>query len=170
MSDKPDHIEAEGELTVEQGYRLKQKIEKSITYGPGLNAREVESLKRLGADHWAKVRREYDEWIKGMQVYGNVLLMIVAAVGGFVCIRYTTRKGWVGWAAITAGMLAFYAVASLFRREGHREGYMDGYDSGFSEGINKAYGIDEKEAMDIHDRAIDMQFDERVIKAFNEKK
>ena len=41
---------------------------------------------------------------------------------------------------------------------------------GFEGGINKAYGIDEKEAMDIHDRAIDMQFDERVIKAFDEKK
>ena len=53
----------------------------------------------------------------------------VAAGGGFACIQYTTRKGWVGWAAIAAGMVAFYAVAALFRREGHREGYMDGYDA-----------------------------------------
>ena len=107
MSDKPNDIQAGGEFRVEQGYRLKHEIEKAITYGPGLNAHEVESLKRLSADQWSRIRREYDEWIKGMQVCGNVLLMIVAAVGGFVCIRYTTRKGWVGWAAITAGMLAF---------------------------------------------------------------
>ena len=131
MSDKPNDIQAASELTVQQGYRLKQKIEESITYGPGLNAREVESLKRLSADQWSKIRREYDEWIKGMQTCSNMLLIVVAAAGGFVCIRYTTRKGWLGWAAITAGMLAFYAVAALFKREGHREGYMDGYDAGF---------------------------------------
>jgi hypothetical protein len=157
-------------VSVEEAYRLMDRINNSITYGPGLNARQVAELERLTAEQWAKVRQDYDEWSKQMQSCKNWVLLAIALSSGYAFVHYLNWKGWIGWAAIAAGVLALYAAGSMFRRDGHREGYFDGYEAGFSAGVNKAYGIDEKEAQDISERATDMEFNELVVNAFDRKK
>lgn len=171
MSDETKSDDArEHQITVEQAVRLKNDINKSITYGPGLNAREVVTLKTVSAEQWNTVRRDYDQWARKTQVFNRFSLLIIAVAGVYACIHYVKAEGWVGWAGWAAGMVALYAVGALFKREGHRDGYLEGYDTGFSEGVDKAFGIDGKEAADIQDRAVDMQIDESLIKAFDEKK
>jgi hypothetical protein len=155
-------------LTVEEAVRLKDSINKSITYGPGLNAGQVEALKTL-SEQWASVRRDYDEWAKRTRGR-NFVLLIIGLACLYACDHYLAWKGWIGWAALIAGIIAVCVFGALFRREGHRDGYVDGYEAGFSDGIDRAYGIDEKEAMDIHNRAIDMQLDEGIIKSFDIKR
>ncbi len=59
---------------------------------------------------------------------------------------------------------------ALFKKLGHREGYAEGYRDGYGEGIDKAFGIDDEEAGDIEDRALEMELDERLIKKWDEMK
>lgn len=51
-----------------------------------------------------------------------------------------------------------------------REGYVDGHDAGFESGINRALGISDKEALEIHEMSTEMQIDEYIVAAFDEKK
>src|SRR5436309_2781386 len=136
MSNDPmDNSTAEHQTTVEGAYRLKDSINRSITYGPGLNARGVLELKKLSAEQWAKVRSDYRDWAKRMQVFNNVVLLVIVVAGFFACVHYLKWNGWISWAAFAAGVMALCAVGTLFNRVGHREGYLDGYEAGFSDGI-----------------------------------
>lgn len=169
MSDPNDHFEGEEPrlVSAKEAYRLKHEINKTITYGPGLNAQEVAGLQQLDAKQWKTVSREYDNWARQGRWFNTVVLRVVGVVGGVGFVSYFQPKGWVGWAVWVGGAAALFCLVVLVEREQHREGYMDGYDAGFSDGINKAFGIDEKEAKDIHDRAIEMEIDEGVLKAFD---
>jgi hypothetical protein len=117
----------------------------------------------MDAAQWAKVRRDYAEWIKRMRI--NVLVPIAIAVVGVAVWFYF--KNWIG---IVGAVCAIYAVGELFKREGHREGYIDGYDAGFEGGFNRALGISDKEATEIHERDTEMKIDDMSVAAFDKHK
>src|SRR5260370_38524896 len=147
-------------LGVEDLVRLKQQLNQSITYGnSNLNARQISQLQSMDAAQWAKVRRVYDEGIKGMHV-NSLVLFAVAAVGIAVWLYF---KNWIGVVGLTC---AIYAGAQIFKREG----YMDGYDAGFEGGFNRALGISDKEATEIHERATEMKIDDLSVAAFDKQK
>ena len=99
MSDEETSKDAgEHNITVEQAYRLKNDINKSITYGLGLNAREVIALKTLSSEQWTKARRNYDKWVNKMQVFNSVVLLVIAAACLYARIHFVKMKNWVGWA------------------------------------------------------------------------
>src|SRR5260370_12202586 len=151
-------------MGVEDVVRIKQQLNQSITYGSSnLNARQISQLQSMDAAQWAKVRRGYDEGIKGMHV-NSLVLFAVAAVGIAVWLYF---KNWIGVVGLTC---AIYAGAQIFKREGHREGYMDGYDSGFEGCFHRALGISDKEALEIHGKATEMKIDDMNVAAFDKRK
>jgi hypothetical protein len=152
-------------MSVEQLVRLKKELNQSITYGnSSLNARQVTELRRIDATQWAKIRRDYHEWAKKMRVLNTPTLLAVV-VGGIVLWFYF--KNWIGIAGVVCGI---YAAAEIFKREGHREGYVDGYDAGFECGFNRALGISDKEAIEIHEKATEMKIDDISVAAFDKQK
>jgi hypothetical protein len=156
-------IDAAG-MSLEELARLKKQVDESITYGnSGLNARQVTEMRKMDAGQWAKVKHDYDNWIKRLQV--NVAVLVAVAVAGIVLWLYF--KNWIG---LIGAIGAIYVVAKIFTREGHREGYMEGYDAGFEGGINRALGISDKEALEIHEMSTEMQIDEHMVAAFDKKK
>jgi len=162
MSEEQDKDNAS--MTVEQAVRLKQELNQSITYGrSNLNARQVTELQKIDAAQWAKIRREYDQWIKQMQTNPLILFAITAA--GVAAWFYF--KNWVGAIGVVCAILA---GGNLFKREGHREGYIDGYDAGFEGGFNRALGISDKEAIEIGERATEMKIDDLSVAAFDKQK
>jgi hypothetical protein len=151
-------------MSVEDLVRLKQQLNQSITYGnSNLNARQVTELQSMDAAQWAKVRRDYAEWIKRMRV--NALVPIAIALMGAAMWLYF--RNWIGLIGL---ICAIYALGELFKREGHREGYIDGYDAGFEGGFNRALGISDKEALEIHEKATEMKIDDMNVAAFDKHK
>ena len=164
MSEEQSKDAANTDMSVEQLVRLKQELNQSITYGrSNLNARQVTELQKIDAAQWAKIRRDYDEWIKHMQTNPLILFAIAVAGGG---ARFYF-KHWIGTIGLVCAILA---GGHLFKREGHREGYTDGYDAGFEGGLNRALGINEKEATEIHERATEMKIDDLSVAAFDKQK
>lgn len=151
-------------MSLEELVRLKKQLDQSITYGSGgLNARQVTELGKMDSTQWAKVRCDYDDWDKRLHV--NVLVLVAVAVGSIFLWRYF--KNWIG---IAGAVGALYAIAKIFTRVGHREGYIDGYDAGFESGINRALGISDKEAIELHEMSTEMQIDDRMVAAFDKTK
>jgi len=151
-------------MSLEQMVRLKKELNQSITYGrSNLNARQVTELQAIDAAQWAKIRRDYAEWIKRMRV--NVMVPSAIAVVGVSAWLYL--RNWIGF---IGAVCAIYAVGELFKREGHREGYMDGYDAGFEGGFNRALGITDKEAAEIHEKDTEMKIDDMNVAAFDKQK
>jgi hypothetical protein len=71
---------------------------------------------------------------------------------------------------LAGAVCALYAVAEVFKREGHREGYVDGYDAGFEGGFNRALGISDKDVREIHEKATEMKIDDISVAAFDKQK
>src|SRR5260370_35698041 len=152
-------------MSLEQLVRLKKDVNESITFGnSGLNARQVTELQRMDATQWAKVRSDYREWAKSMRVLNVPVLLAIAGSG--IALRFYF-KNWIG---IAGAVCAIYAVGEIFKREGHREGYVDGYDAGFEGGFNRALGISDKEALEIHEKATEMKIDDISVAAFDKQK
>jgi hypothetical protein len=95
----------------------------------------------------------------------NTPTLLAVVVGGIVLWFYF--KNWIGIAGVVCGI---YAAAEIFEREGHREGYVDGYDAGFECGFNRALGISDKEAIEIHEKATEMKIDDISVAAFDKQK
>jgi hypothetical protein len=151
-------------MTVEQAVRLKKELNQSITYGrSNLNARQVTELQKIDAAQWARVRRDYAEWIKRIRV--SALVPIAIALMGAAMWLYF--RNWIGLIGL---ICAIYALGELFKREGHREGYIDGYDAGFKGGFNRALGISDKESAEIHEKDTEMKIDDMNVAAFDKHK
>jgi len=152
-------------MSLEQLVRLKKDVNESITFGnSGLNARQVTELQKMDAKQWAKVRSDYREWAKSMRVLSNLVLLVLAGVG---IVLWFYFKNWIG---VAGAVCAVYAVAEVFKREGHREGYVDGYDAGFEGGFNRALRISNKDALEIHEKATEMKIDDISVAAFDKQK
>jgi hypothetical protein len=149
------------DMSVEDLVRLRQQVNQSIIYGnSNLNARQISQLQSMDAAQWAKIRQDYAKWNKR-----SPLVPIAIAVMGVAAWFYF--KNWIGIVGVVS---AIYAIGELFRREGHREGYMDGYDAGFEGGFNRALGISDKEAAEIHEKATEMKIDDMNVAAFDKHK
>lgn len=161
MSETP---KADEKLSLEQLVRLKHNVDKSIPYGEaGLNAKQIAELHRMSAEDWAAVRQEYGAWIKRMYSFRKLTLFIIAAAGvGF----WFYLKAWPRMVALAFAILS---AIEICKREGHREGYMDGYSAGFERGVNKAIGLNNEEAVEAAQMATEIQIDEHMVKAFDER-
>lgn len=115
MADEP-HEGHEGQpISLSDLIRLKHQLGKSITWGKSdLNALEIEKLTELTREDYARIRKEYREWRKHLNVINMyVLAVIVLACVGVFFLSY----GWLKIAAIGVGITCFAAIS---RREGPR--------------------------------------------------
>ncbi len=88
-----------------------------------------------------------------------------ALVVGFVLIFYLGNWfTWPGWALV--GWVCFQVV----KWEGIGEGYLHGYEFAREEAFVEMLGLSEEEQNDLHSRSMEMEIDERVVKAFDRKK
>lgn len=149
-------------MSLKDMLKLGHEVNKLITYG-GMNAKEVEEFKEISANQWKKIREDYDKWVVQIRVLNSKVLFVFLILFGVASIYLS------GWLKIVFMSIAIYSFFELTKREGHREGYIDGYRDGFDDGINKSLGIDEKEAADIDERAIDMEIDGRLVNKWVEE-
>jgi len=147
---------ADGEISIKDAYRLKHELNKDITYA-GMNAKEISNFKKTSADEWKKIRDDYDKWIKQIRAWGSKTLIAVLVLSG---VAFFYFSDWIKTASL---VVVLYCIMEIAKREGHREGYIDGFDAGKEEGINKTLGINDEELADVHERAIEMEIDERLV-------
>ncbi len=145
-------------LTVQEAIKLKHHINQQITYGPGLDARQVRDMERLTPDQHSEMRRQIAAiprswWLVPNYVWAGGVIVSLA------CFLYFRQ--WISQAAAVLAMV--YSVGQLSYRSGLLAGYAEGYDAGHVTGIRKAYGITSEEAEDIHERAVEMEIDGRLI-------
>src|SRR5581483_6907452 len=150
--DEQENPSEPNNLTVEQAIRLKHEIEKSITYTAQFDSQQVVILQSISSEQWARVRHQYDDWYRRMNVISARVLFVVSCLG-IIVSAIVFRFHYNIWIAICGLSLAIYAAGELARRSGHREGYMDGYDAGHEQGICDALGIDEKQAAEVRETA-----------------
>jgi hypothetical protein len=146
------------QIPVGEAYKLKRAINKSITYG-GMDARQFQDFCKMGVEDWSRLRKEYDEWIRRLRIFGTLALCVWLAVGAGSAYFF---EGWLKAIGVVIMILALYELA---KRVGHREGYVDGYEAGRAQGLNKAFGISNETAEEIRERSIEMELDERMIRA-----
>lgn len=166
MPDENERHEAEGHAaTPSDLVRLKHQLGKSITWGKSnLNALQIEELTKLSREDYARIRKEYADWQRHMNVINTYVL--VAIVLGCVLMYFFVPYGWMRVAAALLGFSCFYA---LCKREGHADGYIDGYDAGHEAGIHKALGVQPTEMKEMHTMATDMKIDEMVVERMDER-
>jgi hypothetical protein len=151
-------------IRIDDAIRLKHEINKSITY-QGFNAKEVEELAKMTSEDYRKIRRKYTEQLKEWTIIPNFIWYAFSIVGillifcNVVWYLKLLGLGCVGYSALQIGS-----------RVGNPEGFITGYEWGLSDGVYKTLGIDEKEAADVHDRSIEMEMDQRLIKGIEERK
>jgi hypothetical protein len=63
-----------------------------------------------------------------------------------------------------------YCIVQLAYRSGILYGYVRGYQSGHEEGVHKALGLQSEEAIELNQRAVEMEVDEHLVKKMNERK
>src|SRR5262245_35536758 len=154
------------DLTAEEAFRLKQSINRKITYGhTDLTAPELQALDRMTDHDWKELvaQRAYslkrDFWLPPWFWYACLI------AGGLALYFYK----WTGPGKI-GGVAVLLAILRLATREGYAEGFGLGFEGGHDHGIRKALGISDDDARDAHDRAIDMEIEEHVIAGFDKKK
>ncbi len=154
MSEKENKTTSE--ISVREAMKLKHEINKGILYG-GMNAKEVKEFKKISADQWKQIWEDYFKCSRFTRVFNTKVLFVFLVLACAAFFYFT------GWPKTVAVVVAILCIIAIIKREGHREGYMDGYPDGFDEGINKALGIDEEEAADIEERAMEMEIDDRLV-------
>jgi len=146
-------------LTVEEAIRLKHDLNQQITYGPGLDARQVRDMETLTPDQQAELNRQIAAIPRSWWAIPNYI-WAVAAVVSFASLLYFRQ--WISQAG--ALLVLIYSVGHLSYRSGLLSGFAEGYGSGQVAGIRKAFGITPQESEDIRDRAIEMEIDEKTIR------
>jgi len=151
-------------IRIDDAIRLKDEINKSITY-QGFNAKEVEELAKMTAEDYRKIRLKYGEQLKEWTIIPNFIWYALSIVG-ILLIFWNAL-----WYLKLLGLASVgYSALQIGSRVGNPEGFIIGYEWGLSDGVYKTLGIDEKEAADVHDRSIEMEMDERLIKGIEERK
>ena len=67
---------------------------------------------------------------------------------------------------------AYFVNTTLYLayRAGVNYGFVRGYEDGHTMGVRKAFGISRDDASDMHERAIEMEMDEMLIKGLDKRK
>lgn len=152
------------ELSIEDAIGLINNLNQQITIG-GFNAKEISELKNLTKEQYAEVGRQLAGIKKEWWLFPDYI-WIIGLIGGFLSILYFQQ--WI--VQIVGLILVLYCTAQLGYRSGVQYGYVRGYESGHEEGVHKALGITPKEAIDMHDRAVEMKMDEMLIKKMDQRK
>ena len=166
MAEEPPKGQQDQPVSLSDLIRIKHQLGKSITWGKSdLNALEVEKLTELTREDYARIRKEYWDSKKPVNVFHTYVLVVIvlACVGAYSFVPYV----WLKIAAIGIGITCFTAIA---KREGHAEGYIDGYDAGHEAGIYKMLGIKDEQTPEMADMAIKMKMDDMLVERMDERK
>jgi hypothetical protein len=151
-----------GGIRVDDAIRLKHEINKSITY-QGFNAKEVEELANMTSEDYRKIRLKYAGQLKEWTIIPDFVWYALSIVGILLIFWNAV------WYLKLVGLVCVgYSALQIGSRVGNPAGFIIGYEWGLSDGVYKALGIDDKEAADIHDRSIEMEMDEKLIKRMDE--
>lgn len=149
-----DHPSLRPGMTLRDGLDLLDTLNRRVTFR-GYNSLQVNQLRQISVEHWARIRAEYRAWAREMRVFGFWGPWVCLAVGivGFYFLH--------SWLRTIAGMVAALALFGIGRLDGHREGYEDGYSNGLEAGINKALALTEDDLKFISAASTDMELHER---------
>jgi hypothetical protein len=150
-------------ITVQDAVRLKHEINKSIKYG-GYNAREIRELERLNDQQRSRLSAELAN-IKKVWWFFSDWVMVVGAMAAFGSLFYFDGLT----ARIFCALVAIYCATQVAYRLGVYYGFARGYQEGQEQGVHRVLGISPDEAQDIHERATEMEMDERLVKKLDER-
>jgi len=118
-----------------------------------MNIKKVASLKEKSEKNIDKTIKEYNDWIKNMQIMPDWLYWVIGILSISIIVFFKTALN--SWVTILLSILSIKSLITIAQREGHKEGYLYGYDTGFNEGVNKTLGIDESDENFIEEVEID---------------
>lgn len=154
-------------MPLRDAVRLRHELDKRVTYR-GLNAVQVEALRKLTKEDWVPISKEYDDWRRAMASVSARIghrVMLVAAGA----LLYALLQSWFHIAR-TAEEAAVWAVVLFLGLLGmslagthHRDGYMEGFRTGLAHGVNRALGISQTEIETVDKRASQMEMDARLF-------
>jgi hypothetical protein len=158
MSEDPDKI------SVQDAIRLKHEVNKSIKYG-GYNAREIRELEHLNDEQRARLGAELTNIKKVWWFFPDWVMVagFIAAFGSFFYFDGLTAR-------IVSALAAIYCATQVAYRLGVYYGFARGYQEGQEQGVHRVLGISQDEAQDIHERATEMEMDDKLIKKLDERK
>lgn len=157
--------ELSDKISVKDAMRLKNELNQKITYGGGLNAKQIRDMEGLTQEQSAEVSRQLSEIRKSWWLFPDYVWITGLLVG--VSAFFYFHQLIVQIFALAA---VLYCTAQLAYRSGLLYGYVRGYESGHEEGVHKSLGITPADAEDIRDRAVEMEMDERLIQKMDERK
>ena len=139
---------------------LKDSFNRRITYGTsGLNARQAKEVLDGKLD-WPKIWAEYRKWnVRGRgSIFITKPLWLISAVVAFIVLV------WLGgnWRYGGYALLVWVAYQAA-KAQGHSEGYYDGYTDAHGLTMKKMLGITDEEEKDLHERAVEIEIDSRVL-------
>lgn len=148
-----DHPPQVVEIGLRDGLDLLDTLNRRVTFR-GYNSLQVNHLRKISAEQWARIRAEYRAWNKKMRVFG--------VWGPFVCLALSMVGFYYlhGWMRSVAGAAGALALIGVGRFDGHREGYEEGYSSGLDAGINRALELTEDDLKFISEASTDMELHE----------
>lgn len=151
-------------ISVEDAIRLKQALNMSIRHG-GYSAREIEALERLSGEQRMELAESLSHIKKVWWVFPDWFMAIgfLAAVGSLFYFDGAMAR-------LLAVLLMIYCAAQVAYRWGVYYGFVRGFEDGNMEGVHRALGISAHDAAEIHERAREIEVDERVISALDEGK
>jgi len=156
--------ETSGKISIEDAIRLKHDLNQNITHG-GYSAKQIREMESLTKEQYAEVNRQLAEIKKTWWFFPNYFWAIGILCAGF-CILYFSQL----LVQVIGLVILLYCTAQFGYRSGVLYGYVRGYEGGHEEGVHKSLGITAEGATDIHDRAIEMEMDEKLIKRMDERK
>lgn len=153
-----------GDIGIQDAIRLKHEMNGSIKYG-GCYAKEITDLAGLdegGRDslnknlaHIKKVWWVFPDWLMslGFFVAGAFLFFLQSVPARLVCL-----------------LALIYFATQFTYRMGIYFGFTEGFREGHEEGAHRALGISQDEAMEISERATEMEMDDRLIAKLDQGK
>ena len=148
-------------INIHDAVRLKHELNKSIKYG-GYNAREIEALGRLNEEQHTSLSAELANIKKVWWIFPD-WIMVVGSIAAFGSLFYFDSY----LARIVSALAAIYCASQVAYRLGVDYGFAHGYQEGQEQGVHRILGISPDEAQDIHERAIEMEMDEMLVKSLD---
>ena len=151
-------------ISVQDLIRLKHELNKSITHA-GYNAKEIRELERLNEAQHTTFREELANIKEVWWVFPDwaMVLGFLVAVGSLFYFESLSAR-------LFCALALIYCATQVAYRLGVYYGFGRGFQQGQAEGVRRVLGISANDASEIHDRAIEMEMDERLIGKLDERK
>lgn len=148
----------EKKISIQDAIRLKHAINKKITHR-GLDAQQIREMEELSADQYDAIKTGLTYIKKSWWFLPDKLLWILALVSAFIFFYFQDTI----YQKMSIG-LAIYCIGQLCYREGVYYGFTRGYEDGHVTAVHKALGLTPEDQANLHERAVEMQMDEMLIK------